>query len=64
MKIAMANKSQISNMPSGSGQPEFELKPEQITAQQKADLTEAAKQAGANPEKFIASFLETLKKPK
>lgn len=64
LKTAIANKAQISNMPGGSGQPENDIKLESLTPEMKADLIERAKQAGADPEKFIKSFMDNLKKPK
>jgi len=63
-KTAISNKSQMPTIPGGSSQPQDEITIEKISDQQKADLTERAKQAGVDPKKFVDSFLKNLEKNK
>lgn len=63
-KVALANKSQISNIPGGSSQPNDVINVEKLTAEQKADLEKSAKKIGADPKKYIERFLQNLEKNK
>ncbi len=63
-KIALANKSQISNIPGGGSQPQDIVSVDKLTPEQKADLEEQARLIGADPKKFIDNFLKNLDKEK
>lgn len=57
MKIAIANKSQISNMPGGSSQGP-EISTEQLTEEQKAHFEKISKEIGVkiDPKKFLENW--------
>lgn len=57
LKIAMANKSQISNMPGGSSQSQ-DVKVEELTDEQKAHFERISKEIGVkiDPKKFLENW--------
>jgi hypothetical protein len=63
LKIAMANKSQISNMPGGSSQGQ-DIQVEELTAEQKAHFEKISKEIGVNidPKKFLENWNRINKK--
>lgn len=64
LRTTVINKSQISNMPGGSSQPQDTVKVDTLSEDQKTELTNAALAIGANPEDFIKRAVENLKKVK
>lgn len=58
LKIAMQNKSQISNMPGGSSQPENDTRVEQLTEEQRAHFEKISKEIGVkiDPAKFLDNW--------
>lgn len=64
LRTAVANKSQISNMPGGASQPNDKFTVEKLTSEQKAQLEEQARILGVDPTKFIQKAVENLEKVK
>lgn len=58
LKIALANKSQISNMPGGSSSPNEDIKVDGLTTEQKAHFEKISKEIGVNidPKKFLENW--------
>jgi hypothetical protein len=64
LKVAMANKSQISNIPGGSSQPQDDLTVEQLTPEQKVYFDNISKEIGVkiDPKKFLENWNRINKK--